>query len=75
MISVTEGQYVVVKHPLAFLETDMVVINKVDLTETMEVNLEKLEDEIKHINPRIKTVRTNCKDGTGIESLIKLLSL
>ncbi len=75
VISVTEGQYVVVKHPLAFLETDMVVINKVDLTETMEVNLEKLEDEIKHINPRIKTVRTNCKDGTGIESLIKLLSL
>ncbi|RLI05766.1 hydrogenase accessory protein HypB [Candidatus Bathyarchaeota archaeon] len=75
VISVTEGQYVVVKHPLTFLDADIVVINKIDLAEVMGVNLDKLEDEIKNINPNIKTVRTNCRNGTGIEDLIRLLNL
>ncbi len=75
VISVTEGQYVAVKHPLAFLEADIVVINKIDLTGTMGVSLEKLEEEIKRINLGIKVIRTNCKDDIGVESLIQLLDL
>lgn len=75
VISVTEGQHVVVKHPLTFLSADIVVINKIDLAEVMGVNLDKLENEIKNINPNIKTVRTSCKNGFGIENLIRLLNL
>lgn len=75
VISVTEGQYVVVKHPLTFLDSDLVVINKIDLAEVMSVNLDKLENEIKNINPNIRIARVSCKNGSGIEGLIQMLNL
>jgi len=75
VVSVTEGQYVVVKHPLAFFDADILVINKIDLAEVMGVDLDKLEDEVKGINPNIKTVRVSCKNGFGIENLIQTLNL
>jgi len=75
VVSVTEGGYVAVKHPLTFLNADIVVVNKVDLAEIMGVNLEKLENEIRSINPKIKTVRVSCKTGLGIDKLIEILNL
>ncbi len=35
VVSVTEGQYMVKKHPHMFLGADVVVINKIDLAEAM----------------------------------------
>ncbi|MCX8176164.1 MAG: hydrogenase nickel incorporation protein HypB, partial [Candidatus Bathyarchaeota archaeon] len=69
VISVTEGEHVVVKHPLTFLEADVVVVNKVDLAEIMGVDVKKVAKDVKTINPNVKVVETSCKTGLGIDKV------
>ncbi|MCS4540927.1 MAG: hydrogenase nickel incorporation protein HypB [Euryarchaeota archaeon] len=75
VISVTEGPYMVVKHPFIFMGTDVVVINKIDLASAMEVAVEKLERDVYAINPNAKVVKTSCRDGEGIAGVISALGL
>jgi len=75
VVSVTEGPYMVVKHPFIFMDADVVVINKIDLAQAMEVDVNKLENDAKAINPKAKVVATNCRSGEGIPSVIKALQL
>ena len=75
VVSVTEGPYMVVKHPYIFMEADVAVINKVDLAEAMGVDVDKLERDAKTVNPRIKVVRTNCRTGEGVEGVVEALGL
>jgi len=75
VISVTEGPYMVVKHPFIFFDADVVVINKVDLAEAMEVDINKLEADVKKINPRAVVVATNCRSGKGVRSVVEALKL
>ena len=75
VISVTEGPYMVVKHPFIFMDADVVVINKLDLAQAMGVDVKKLEKDAKAINPKAKVVATNCRSGEGITSVIDALEL
>jgi len=75
VISVTEGPYVVSKHPLVFLEADVAIINKIDLAEAMEVEPDKLVEEIKRVKPWIKVVKTSLKKGLGIDEVVEALGL
>jgi hydrogenase nickel incorporation protein HypB len=75
VVSVTEGPYMVVKHPFSFMDADVMVINKKDLAKVMKVNTEKLEREVKEIKPDVKVVVTNALSGEGIEELVKALEL
>ncbi len=75
VVAVTEGPYVAVKHPLSFLNTDIVAINKIDLADILSINVEKLERDIEMINPKLKIVRTDCKNGIGIDKLIEALKI
>jgi len=75
VISVTEGPYMVVKHPFIFMDADVVVINKVDLAKAMGVDVTKLEKDVKAINPKAKAVATNCRSGEGITNVIEALEL
>lgn len=75
VVSVTEGEYMVVKHPLIFASSDVAVINKIDLAEAMGVNPDKLAQEAKEINPRIRAVKTSMKTGEGIGEVIEALGL
>jgi len=75
VISLTEGPYMVLKHPLTFMKADVVVINKVDLAEAMGVDAEKLAKDVNRVNPKAKIAKTNCRDGAGILDVIKALDL
>ncbi len=75
VISVTEGPYTVLKHPNIFMNADVVVINKVDLAEAMEVDPAKLERDIRAINPKAKVVRAVARRGEGVEDVVKALGL
>jgi len=75
VISVTEGPYMVVKHPMMFLQADSVAINKVDLAEIMGVNPSKLRDDIARINPRATVISTSCRSKIGIEDISSSLGL
>jgi hydrogenase nickel incorporation protein HypB len=75
VISVTEGPYMVLKHPMMFLDAQTVAINKVDLASAMDVDPDKLSADVSRLNPKATTVHTSCKNGTGISEVIQSLAL
>lgn len=75
VISVTEGPYMVVKHPFIFMDADVVVINKIDLAQAMDVDVKQLEKDVKTVNPKAKVVATNCRSGEGVEKVAEALEL
>ncbi|MFP3985473.1 MAG: hydrogenase nickel incorporation protein HypB [Candidatus Bathyarchaeia archaeon] len=75
VISVTEGPYMVIKHPFIFMDADIVVINKIDLAEAMDVDLKKLRNDVEKANPQAKVVFANCRTGKGADSVAKALNL
>jgi len=75
VVSVTEGPYMVMKHPFIFMEADVVAINKVDLAQAMEVDVKKLEKDVRMVNSNAKVVTTNCRSGEGVQEVIEALGL
>jgi len=75
VVSVTEGPYTVRKHPYIFMDANVIAINKADLAEAMNVNIEELVKDAKSINSKCEIVVTSTKTGEGIEKLIKALKI
>lgn len=75
VVSVTEGPYMIVKHPFTFMNADVMVINKKDLAEIMKIETKLLEKQVKAIKPDVTVVVTNAINGEGIEELAKSLNL
>lgn len=75
VVSVTEGPYMIVKHPFIFMEADIVAINKMDLAEAMGADPTRLGKDVKTINPEATVVTTNCRTGEGVGDVVKALGL
>ncbi len=75
VVSVTEGPYMVIKHPFIFMEADVTVINKKDLAQAMGVNIEKIMADVREINPNVRVMATNCRNGDGVRKVIDALEL
>ncbi len=75
VVSVTEGPYMVVKHPFIFMDADVAVINKIDLAKAMGVDIKQLKKDVKTVNPKAKVVATNCRSGEGVEKVVEALEL
>ena len=75
VVSTTEGPYMIVKHPYIFQEATVVAVNKIDLADAMEVNLEQLKADAEKVKPGIKVVFTNARTGEGIPELIDALGI
>ena len=73
VVSVTEGPYMVRKHPHMFLGAQIVVINKIDLAAAMEVSVEDLARDVHTLKPDIKVIPTSCKTGEGLDEVAKAL--
>ena len=74
VISVTEGPYMVVKHPFIFKDAAVVVINKIDLAQMMRVSPEKLKSDVATINKDAKVIQTNCLTGEGVDEVIRCMN-
>jgi len=70
VISVTEGDDMVRKHPMMFAFTDIVVINKVDLSSAMEVDPEILARDVKKVNPKARIIFTDARRSKGLGELM-----
>ncbi|MHA1907241.1 MAG: hydrogenase nickel incorporation protein HypB [Candidatus Thorarchaeota archaeon] len=75
VVSVTEGPYMVRKHPLTIKRSDMVVINKVDLAEVLDFDIDALERDIREVDANLPVFRVSSKTGTGLDQLIEHLGL
>ncbi|MHA2139940.1 MAG: hydrogenase nickel incorporation protein HypB [Candidatus Thorarchaeota archaeon] len=75
VVSVTEGPYMVKKHPLTIKRADMVVINKVDLADALEFDIGALESDVREVDATIPVFRVSSKTGLGIDALVQALGL
>lgn len=75
VVSTTEGEWVVEKHPMLFKLSDIAVINKIDLAERLGTNIDKMVNDAKKINPNIIVITTSAKTNENIDQLIKILGL
>jgi hydrogenase nickel incorporation protein HypB len=66
--SVTEGEDKPLKYPLMFRACELVVINKVDLLEHLEFDVDRLEANILQVNPHATVMRVSAKSGEGIDA-------
>ncbi|NLU03680.1 MAG: hydrogenase nickel incorporation protein HypB [Methanothermobacter sp.] len=73
VVSSTEGDDTVEKHPLIFREADLVVINKADLAEAVGADLDKMVDDVKKINPEVRVIKTSLKTGDGVQEIIEAI--
>ncbi len=75
VVSITEGEWVIEKHPMLFKMSDIAVINKIDLLERLGTDVEKMIKDAKKFNPDIRVITTSAKDGKNIDKLIEALEL
>lgn len=74
VISVTEGPWMVIKHPYIFQACDLVVINKIDLAEAMQVAPSRIIQDIGAVNPNIRAILISCRNQRGITEVIQALN-
>jgi hydrogenase nickel incorporation protein HypB len=65
--SVTEGEEKPLKYPLMFRSADLVLVNKVDLLEHLDFDLEKFLGNLDAVNPRVERILTSARTGQGVE--------
>ena len=75
VVSVTEGPYMIRKHPLTIKRSDMVVINKIDLAEILDFDVDALERDIREVDANLPVFKVSSKTGTGLDELIEYLGL
>jgi hydrogenase nickel incorporation protein HypB len=74
ILSVTEGDEKPLKYPLMFKESALMLINKIDLLEYTNFNLEEAKSNARKINPNIDIIEISCTRGIGLDSWIAWLS-
>ncbi|MFX1393846.1 MAG: hydrogenase nickel incorporation protein HypB [Promethearchaeota archaeon] len=75
IVSITEGPWVIRKHPLLFKFSDIAVINKIDLMDIININIEEMINDAREINPNLKIFATSAKTGENIQDLIQALEI
>jgi hydrogenase nickel incorporation protein HypB len=75
VISTTEGDDMVRKHPKIFAQTDVLVLNKIDLAQAVGVDPDRVVADYARINPHGKVVLTDARHEIGIDELLDALRL
>ena len=65
--SVTEGEEKPLKYPLMFRSADLVLVNKVDLLEHLDFDLDQFLGNLDAVNPGVRTVLTSARTGQGVD--------
>ncbi len=73
VISTTEGDDMVRKHPKIFAQTDILVLNKIDLADAVGVDPDRVVSDYARINPHGKVVLTDARHEIGIDELLETL--
>ncbi len=66
--SVTEGEDKPMKYPLMFRTCELVVVNKIDLLEHLDLDLDKFLYHLDQVNPGVRRMLVSARTGEGIEA-------
>ena len=65
--SVTEGEEKPLKYPLMFRSANLVLVNKVDLLEHLDFDMEQFLGNLEAVNPGVSRILTSARTGQGVE--------
>lgn len=66
IISTTEGEDKPIKYPDMFLQSQICVINKIDLLPYLNFDMDKLKDYALQVNPQLKFFEVSATTGEGM---------
>jgi hydrogenase nickel incorporation protein HypB len=66
LIATTEGEDKPLKYPTLISTCDVVVINKMDIAEAVECDIELLKRNIHEVRPGARIFKTSAKKGAGL---------
>jgi hydrogenase nickel incorporation protein HypB len=67
--SVAEGEDKPLKYPLMFRACELAVVNKIDLLEHVDVDLDRLLANLQTAHPGIEHLLTSARTGAGVDAL------
>jgi len=66
--AITEGEDKPLKYPLMFRTCELVLVNKIDLLEHLEFDLDRLLYNIDQVHPNVERLLVSARSGVGIEA-------
>jgi len=73
VVSVSEGDDTIEKHPAIFLTADAALINKIDIAKAVDANVDKMVADAKKINPGLQVIPVSIKKDVGVDDFIRWL--
>ncbi len=67
LLSVTEGEDKPLKYPVMFQEADCLLITKTDLAPYLDIDFERITNNVRQMNPQVNIIFVSAKTGIGLE--------
>ncbi len=67
LLSVTEGEDKPLKYPVMFQEADCLLITKIDLVPYLDVDLERIINNVRQMNPKVEIFSVSAKTEQGLD--------
>ena len=74
VLSVAEGDDKPAKYPAIFSKAKVLLINKIDLLNAVDFDLERVKTDARRLNPDLKIFPISAKTGEGMKNWYKWLS-
>src|ERR687886_792206 len=73
--SITEGEEKPLKYPLMFRSADLMLVNKIDLLEHLDFDLEQFLGNLEAVNPGVERMLVSARTGQGVDEWCSWLEL
>lgn len=67
LLSLTEGEDKPLKYPVMFQEADCLLITKMDLAPHLDVDVNRIVENVRQMNPAVTIVPVSAKTGEGLD--------
>lgn len=68
ILSIPEGDDKPYKYPVIFIEADIVLVNKIDVSPYFDFNMKSFPDVIRGLNPMAEVLPVSTKTGEGLDN-------
>ncbi len=68
--SLPEGDDKPYKYPKIFSVADVIILNKIDLINSIDYNYEYFEKGVRAVNIKAPIIKTSCKTGEGLQGWV-----
>ena len=71
LLSVTEGEDKPLKYPVMFQQADCLLITKTDLAPYLDIDLDRIANNVRQMNPKVTIIYLSAKTGEGLEQWLE----